>query len=462
MIKKLFIFLVSLILLSLFPKTVRAQPFDCGFKIDCVDPVNCKPDTNSKSIFSGTNKVKFSFDLKTIPAAFWDSYLDYDPANGIPDILEKNLNSFPDSSASCYNRIQWPKDKEDVVTDERPMGLLDCGFQLLKKGGSIGEHKFYLRSRDTSHNWFDICVGSYNIVEITIPVTIEVTSLNGKEDVNSEWKVIVTFPDKTKAIPIFRTNLDNQNLNTHPAPSSIKDQGTLSVGSDNSDIEFTLKPLVEGAHTIDLIKFGTSEIIASKTFEVVKTGTITCKEPNKCMPQMNTCTEALEGFCGTGTGYKCCIVADAPICKDCGSGKIPCEAAACMDCSICKIADPPEPLPSLAPICEQVDTQFRTSCKNCFDKGQIWTAVGCISTDLGTFISDFLYGTGLRFAGAIAFLYFLYGAFLYLTSGGNPERVAMGKEVIVSSLSGLLLLIFSLFLLKLIAVDILEIPGFTK
>jgi len=51
------------------------------------------------------------------------------------------------------------------------------------------------------------------------------------------------------------------------------------------------------------------------------------------------------------------------------------------------------------------------------------------------------------------------GAIQILTSAGNPDKVKAGKELITSALSGLLLVILSIFLLKLIGVDILHIPG---
>jgi len=54
------------------------------------------------------------------------------------------------------------------------------------------------------------------------------------------------------------------------------------------------------------------------------------------------------------------------------------------------------------------------------------------------------------------------GAIQILTSAGNPDKVKAGKELITSALSGLLLVILSIFLLKLIGVDILHIPGLGK
>ena len=91
----------------------------------------------------------------------------------------------------------------------------------------------------------------------------------------------------------------------------------------------------------------------------------------------------------------------------------------------------------------------------------MWTAIGCLPvTGLEAFLKDYLFTFGIGIAGGIAFLYFLYGTFLFLTSAGNAEKVAQAKEIIVSALSGLLFIIFSIFLLKIVGADILRIPGF--
>lgn len=63
-------------------------------------------------------------------------------------------------------------------------------------------------------------------------------------------------------------------------------------------------------------------------------------------------------------------------------------------------------------------------------------------------------------SGGIAFLSFLYGTSVVLTSAGDPQRLQAGKDTITSSLIGLLLVIFSVFLLRTIGLDILQIPGF--
>lgn len=92
------------------------------------------------------------------------------------------------------------------------------------------------------------------------------------------------------------------------------------------------------------------------------------------------------------------------------------------------------------------------------DQG-VTTALGCIPIGSGNFttwILQYLFGI----AGGIAFLLMVYGFILVATSGGDEKKVAGAKETITSAIVGLLVCIFSVFILRLVAVNILNIPGF--
>lgn len=54
----------------------------------------------------------------------------------------------------------------------------------------------------------------------------------------------------------------------------------------------------------------------------------------------------------------------------------------------------------------------------------------------------------------------LTGVFRLLTSGGDAKAIQSGRDLISSGVAGLLLVIFSVSLLRLIAADILRLPGF--
>lgn len=94
-------------------------------------------------------------------------------------------------------------------------------------------------------------------------------------------------------------------------------------------------------------------------------------------------------------------------------------------------------------------------------EGEVNTALGCISTDISTggFINDIL-KLAIGLGGTIALLLILVGVFIITTSAGVPDKLNQGKELITSAVSGLLFIILSIFLLNLIGVEILSIPGF--
>ncbi len=60
-------------------------------------------------------------------------------------------------------------------------------------------------------------------------------------------------------------------------------------------------------------------------------------------------------------------------------------------------------------------------------------------------------------AGGAAFLLIVVAGFQIITSSGDPKRLQAGKELLTAAIAGLVLLIFSLFILRLIGVDVLGI-----
>lgn len=87
------------------------------------------------------------------------------------------------------------------------------------------------------------------------------------------------------------------------------------------------------------------------------------------------------------------------------------------------------------------------------------TAIGCLSvantSKFAASILEFALGVG----GGIAFLLMIVGVFQITTSSGSPEKLKAGQELITSALIGLLMMVFSVFLLKLIGVDILGLDS---
>lgn len=87
------------------------------------------------------------------------------------------------------------------------------------------------------------------------------------------------------------------------------------------------------------------------------------------------------------------------------------------------------------------------------------TGIGCIPTDapgLAAFLVKLIVGI----AGGVALLLLIIGGAQFIASGGDPDSLDEAKEKITAAVSGILLIIFSLLVLKVIGVDILGLPGF--
>lgn len=102
----------------------------------------------------------------------------------------------------------------------------------------------------------------------------------------------------------------------------------------------------------------------------------------------------------------------------------------------------------------------QAKCLSCMqDEKHLWSAIGCIPINLANLISQTIIPLFLSMGGGVSFLLMLYGIFLVMTSAGDVERLKNGKRHITSAIKGLLILIFALFIVRLIGVTILKIPG---
>jgi hypothetical protein len=143
-----------------------------------------------------------------------------------------------------------------------------------------------------------------------------------------------------------------------------------------------------------------------------------------------------------------------------GIGQIDCSInGAIYDCLCCNDYIPfREPLPpapgAILPTCD-VNTGEPDP-----DGTGILTAIGCIPANDTNELTAFILRWALGIGGGIAFLLIIYSGFIITTSAGNPERVQAGKELLTAAIAGLMLIIFSVFLLDIIGVRIFRLPGF--
>lgn len=132
----------------------------------------------------------------------------------------------------------------------------------------------------------------------------------------------------------------------------------------------------------------------------------------------------------------------------------------------CKCINPITPSPgtnltALSEFCQKQSTPIEAGkCLDCANKGGIWSGIGCVYTDVKDFIEKTVLGLGIGLAGGFSLLCIIYAAFMMQSSQGNPEKLKKAQEMITSCIMGLMLIIFSVFILRLIGVNILKIQGF--
>jgi hypothetical protein len=68
----------------------------------------------------------------------------------------------------------------------------------------------------------------------------------------------------------------------------------------------------------------------------------------------------------------------------------------------------------------------------------------------------------LSIAAFIAIGCIIYAAVQIQLSQGDAEKLKKARETLTSCILGFMLIIFSVFILRVIGVDILQIPGFSK
>ncbi len=99
-------------------------------------------------------------------------------------------------------------------------------------------------------------------------------------------------------------------------------------------------------------------------------------------------------------------------------------------------------------------------CLACAKFGGFPSALGCMPMDkVDRFLAEGVLGIGIAFAGAFAVLCIIFGAIQFQLSGGESAKVQKAQKLITQCIVGLLIIIFSVFLLRFVGVNLLRIYG---
>jgi len=86
----------------------------------------------------------------------------------------------------------------------------------------------------------------------------------------------------------------------------------------------------------------------------------------------------------------------------------------------------------------------------------IQTAIGCIPTDPGEF-AGWILTRGIYLGVLVATLLIIISGFGIISSTGDPERLAEAKSQLTAAVAGLLFLLFSVIILRIIGCNIIGV-----
>lgn len=110
-----------------------------------------------------------------------------------------------------------------------------------------------------------------------------------------------------------------------------------------------------------------------------------------------------------------------------------------------------------ATICDELtNATDKTNCGNCVngDPKNVWTAIGCLRAGEPKDLLGQILGWAVIVGGFIAFMMIVYSGFQITTAAGDPKRVQAAQQTLVSAISGLLLIIFSIILLNFVGLNL--------
>lgn len=149
------------------------------------------------------------------------------------------------------------------------------------------------------------------------------------------------------------------------------------------------------------------------------------------------------------------VCVDGVICKTGGIAGGPClPGRQCDSGLVCNSANKCQ-----SPQASETNVQIicNTSTGKIDPKGEgINTAIGCIPFS-PTGLAKFFLGWALGIGGGIALLMIGWASIIIMTSSGDPKKVQGGKELLTAAVSGLLLMIFSTFILRFFGITLFEI-----
>lgn len=97
----------------------------------------------------------------------------------------------------------------------------------------------------------------------------------------------------------------------------------------------------------------------------------------------------------------------------------------------------------------------RITCVNCAQNKGYWSSFGCVPLNLGDLISKIILNVGIGLGGFIAVMCVTLNAIRLQLSRGESNKIQSVRENMTSCILGLVLILFSVFILRLVDITIL-------
>jgi len=119
------------------------------------------------------------------------------------------------------------------------------------------------------------------------------------------------------------------------------------------------------------------------------------------------------------------------------------------------------------PLCESIPSSAdcngiscQAKCFECEKNKGVWTGIGCLPTDIGGLVKS-LFTTFTGILGALIFVCIFSNGLKIMSSRGNAEAMKKAQEGLTSCIVGFVVLALSVLFLKIVGVDILQLPGWS-
>ncbi len=113
--------------------------------------------------------------------------------------------------------------------------------------------------------------------------------------------------------------------------------------------------------------------------------------------------------------------------------------------------------------CSLLSGNDRVACRQCMGTednptNNVWTVFGCINMGSSGSIFNFFFNLLSYMVGGIAALLLIYASFLYMTSGGDSEKIKRAQTLITAIVSGILFIIFSIMIMRFVGITLFDLP----